>query len=555
MKKKMLFYLIGIIVISTSILSCVDEKDFDFSRMSSTTINPSINVNKLVSEEIKLSDFFDIDSIKDLLLTVQTDDGGEYLEFIYSFDTSISQEIPTINFNPINITLPPLNLEGTSYVGDVYFPDLNQEMFYEEVNYQDLEHEQTIDSIYIKSGILQININSNIDYPSYMIVHCDEIRRRDNNASFKDTVFFNLKRKSSGINSIDLANYKIKLSNNKINFKYRFYFSANGTLHDYNVGLNIDFNNIQFDAIFGKMGKFDVDFSEEIDIDFFKKSSISRFFEGDKFSLEKLFIDFKTETNNGIPSNINIKKLGVYDKNNVFHDAIVNSEDRIIPISFASTLNSIETSTKRVQFNVNLLNTQPQKFVFDASLVLNPNNVNCFVVNNPYVKVQADLHIPFKGKLNNLDYDVEFYNDLYEGKNTEDNYADYIKDATIYLDITNYFPISIGAELYGVDTNGNEIGKIININNGANNVVINGANVDNHGNVISPTSKKTTISATSTNISILKRSKKLRLKLKLNTSTASDGSKPFIRFKKENKIIISAGINLNTNITINPFNK
>lgn len=154
-----------------------------------------------------------------------------------------------------------------------------------------------------------------------------------------------------------------------------------------------------------------------------------------------------------------------------------------------------------------------------------------------------------------MDYDVEFYNDLYEGKNTEDNYADYIKDATIYLDMTNYFPVSIGAELYGIDTNGNEIGKILNFNNGTDDVIINGANVDNHGNIISPSIKKTTISANSTNVSVLKKSKKIKLKLKLNTSSTTDGTKPYIRFKKESKIIINAGIDLKTNISINPFNK
>lgn len=556
MKKNIFYHLIGIILFSIVFSSCVDEKDFDFDRMTPITINPSVQLNKLVSEEISLNDFFNIDSIEGVVLTVQSDQGGEYLEFTYSFDTSIIQNIPTINVNPTNISLPPLNLEGTSYTGDFYFPDLNQSMFNSEVDFPELEHEQKLDSIYLKGGELQINVNSNIDYTTYMIISCDEIRRKDNNSSFNDTIYLSQsKRKNTGTNTTDLSDYKIIVNNNKINFKYRLHIAANGALHNYNVGLNIAINNIQFDAAFGKMGKFDVDFSDNIDIDFFKESSISRFFEGEKFSLEKLFIDFKTETNNGIPSVININQFGVYDKDDVFHDAIINPADKVIPVNPALSLNTTETSSKTVQFNVNLLNLAPQKLSFDASLTLNPNNVNCFVVNDPYVKVQADIHIPFKGKLNDLDYDVEFYNDLYEGKNTEDNYADYIKDATIYLDMTNYFPISIGAELYGVDTSGNEIGKILNINNGTNDVIINGANVDINGNVTSPSMKKTTISANSTNIAILKKSKKIILKLKLNTSATNDGTKPYIRFKKDSKIIINAGVNLKTNISINPFNK
>lgn len=197
MKKNIFYHLIGIILFSIVFSSCVDEKDFDFDRMTPITINPSVQLNKLVSEEISLNDFFNIDSIEGVVLTVQTDPGGEYLEFTYSFDTSVIPSIPIINVNPTNIALPPLNLEGASYTGDFYFPDLSQSMFTAEVDFPELEHGQTIDSIYLKGGELQISVNSNIDYSSYMIITCDEIRRKDNNASFNDTIYIylNLKEK------------------------------------------------------------------------------------------------------------------------------------------------------------------------------------------------------------------------------------------------------------------------------------------------------------------------------------------------------------------------
>ena len=110
--------------------------------MAQTTINPNIHINKLVSEEISLNDFFNLDSIDGVVLTIQNDQGGEYLEFTYSFDTSVVPSIPIINVNPTNITLPALNLEGTSYTGDLYFPTLNQSMFNTEVDFPDLEHGQ-----------------------------------------------------------------------------------------------------------------------------------------------------------------------------------------------------------------------------------------------------------------------------------------------------------------------------------------------------------------------------------------------------------------------------
>jgi hypothetical protein len=554
MKKNIIFYLLGLALIGVSFLSCVDERDFDFERMTPIPINSNIHVNKLISAEVKLSDFFNIDSLEGLDLNLMHDAGGDYLEFSFSFDTILKPEVPNIEINPKNLALPTLNLGGTSYVGNIYYPELSQNMASTSVDFPELENQQRVDSLSFIEGSMNISVNSNINYPAYMIIKSNSIKNKSNNSTYIDTIDLSpSKRKGIGQNTINLSNYKMVVNQNKLLFEYRLCIMANGALLDYNVSLNFSFNNLKYDVIYGVMGSAPSDFSNTIDIPFFKSSDISQIFEGGHFSLEKLFVNFITETNNGIPATINLTKLGVYDKEDNFHNIVTDESQRLLTVIPASNPNSIGTNTKNVNFDVNLLNLPPQKISHGGTLTLNPNKVNCFLVNEPYINVKAELHIPFKGKLNDLDYETSFYNDLYGENQDAETYANYISSATIYLDLTNYFPISIGAELYGIDTNGNEIGKILNINNGDDNILINGANVDNNGNILTPVSKKTTIHANRTNVDILKRSKKLKIKLKLNSSSVNN-VKPFIRFQKEFKIVVNAGVDLNISTTINPFN-
>lgn len=73
-KFKSMKKLIAVFVMLSGIFlfsSCVDEEDFDFDRLSQTTLNPSFGL-KLFETEVRLSDFLDFDTLVD---------GVEGLEF------------------------------------------------------------------------------------------------------------------------------------------------------------------------------------------------------------------------------------------------------------------------------------------------------------------------------------------------------------------------------------------------------------------------------------------------------------------------------------------
>ncbi len=540
--------------LSISLSSCFDEKDFAFDRLAETTINPNIHLNNLLSTEITMSDFFNLDTIADTisgLELISTSDGnGSYLDFVYSFDTIFKPEVPEIsNVQGTSFALPGISLGDVSgnFQGDYYYPDISENMAVESVNFPTIPNGQVIDSVHIEQGTINITVNSNIDYNSYIDLRCNELRDRVTNQPYTNRIQIHAKKSGKNIitSNVDLSQYTIVINpDSKINFEYRLFIAINGTVQPtYNVGLDIQFSTLKYENIYGLLGNYNLDFSTIENVEVFKDSTFTNIFKGGNFSIENLFLDMTTETNSGIPANINLTKIGGYNDNNIYLDLIQNPLERIIPIAPAPNPNTNGISTHRINLNTNIISLPPIKFEYTGNIQLNPDNVRGFEPFDPWIKIKAELHIPFKAQLNDLYYDI--YIDSFDLGSS----SDYINSASLVLDLTNYFPFDISAELYGLDAQGNEVGQIIDVNNGQDDIIVKGANIDNYGNIISPSQKNSTITIDATNFDILKNAAKIKLKLKLNTSS-NNNVKPFVRFKKDSKISVSLGVDIKGQITL-----
>lgn len=556
MKRKKVYYLLCLLIISISFSSCFDEKDFAFDRLAETTINPNIHLNNLLSTEVNMTDFFDLDSIADsisgLELVTVNDPNGDYLDFVFSIDTLFKPDVPELGkINGINIDLPPISLGNIngSFYGEFNYPDVSEPMEVVSVEIPPLDNNQTIDSIRFKKGNFVISLSSDLNHNGFITLKCNGLKNKLTHE------IFNQRLRLSNANQIgkrvfnynvDLTQYNVEVDeNSKLNFEYRMFVEVNGTIKpSYDVNVNIEFTKLEVDYVYGKLGNFSSIFNGTQDINVFSDSTFSKIFKDGHFLLESMYLDFYAETNTGIPAVLDLSTIKAYGSNNNYIDLITNPSERIVTINPASAPYGIGTSNQRINLNTEVINLPPSKIEYNGNLVLNPNHISGFEPIDPWIKIKSKLHIPIKAKMNDLVYDVDVDKlDIGEA-------SDYVNSASLILNLTNYFPFSIGAELYCLDQNGNETGQVLNVESeNSDNIIVTGANVDANGNIISPSSKTTSITINSDNFNLLKNASKMKLKLKLNTSS-SGTNKPFIRLTKNAKVNISLGIDVKGKITL-----
>lgn len=556
MKRKSIYYLLCLMILNISLSSCFDEKDFAFDRLAETTINPNVHLNNLLSTEVTMSDFFSMDSIADTIsgleLVTVNDPNGNYLDFVFSIDTIFKPDVPELDpINGINFDLPPISLGDIngSFYGEFNYPDISEPMEVVSTEIPPLDDSQTIDSIRFKKGSLVIALSSDLNHSGFITLKCNGLKNKVTHE------IFNQKLRLSNANqvgnkvfnyNVDLTQYNVEVdANSKLNFEYRMFVEVNGTVKpNYDINVNIEFSKLEVDYIYGKLGNFSSQFSDFTNIDVFSDSTFSKIFQGGHFLLEDMYLDFYAETNSGIPSTLSLSTIRAYDENNNHIDLITNPAERTININPASEPYGIGTSSQRINLNTGVINLPPSRIEYLGDLVLNPNHITGFEPIDPWIKIKSKLHIPVKAQMNDLIYDVDV------DKIDLGDATDYINSASLKLNLTNYFPFSIEAELYCLDQSGNETGQVLNVESeNSENIIVSGANVDANGNIISPSSKTTSISITSENFNLLKNASKMKLKLKLNTSS-SGTNKPFIKLNNDSKVTISLGIDIKGQITL-----
>lgn len=163
--------------------SCVDEEDFDFDRLSQTTVNPALGV-RLFDTEVKLSDFLNFDSlladVEGMELISRNDGNGEYLEFVYTrsdtFDVNdfvgiidgmsdVSIELPAISIPDVSdLVSSGVDLSDVS----VAYPALGVEMEDISVEIPEIEEGVSIDSLLLSSGGIGIQSSTVLPFDVYI---------------------------------------------------------------------------------------------------------------------------------------------------------------------------------------------------------------------------------------------------------------------------------------------------------------------------------------------------------------------------------------------------
>lgn len=547
--KKNILYFVFAVIISFSLTSCFDERDFEFDRIATTQINPTLGVGHVATIDLSLMDVINFETLADTSgfgFDTINDGFGSYMVFSMQADTTFAPEIPEIGSIPgmttdIELDLPEFS--GT-IVGDLYFPSLDESMDSISVDLPSLEDGQTIERIKLKKGSVYIGVATDLNHEAYIELYSPNLKSISKNTEYRQSIKISNANQTTAMIStseINLSDYEILNNlNDKICFYYRVYIKVNGSINrTYNTNLDIEFAKLEFDYIYGKVGNFQETFSDSQELDLFSDSTFSKIFKDGAFEFDDdVYLDLTTITNIGIPATIKLNQVKAYNSLGSIVDLINPKTISIIP---AVNPNSFSTTTERLKINANAISTAPNRIDYDAEIKLNPDNITGFVTSDASFRVKTKLTFPFKIKLNNLDYDVEMEElDLEE-------ISKYVNNAKLFLDIKNGFPFDLKAQILTFDENGNLQDSVFQTP-----IFIQGAPVDSYGAILDYASIqyiKTEVLITSEKFEVLRNAKSSKIRLVLNTSKDQNGNKPFIRLSNNAKLNMKLGVEAEANLS------
>lgn len=565
--KKLLHFLFLIIFIA-SLTSCVDEQDFDFDSLSQTTINPTINA-PLINLEVSLSDFLDLNQLSDTangFEIMQINEGGEsFLQITYSIKdtTQVNEytkqldEIETIQINIAELSIPDLEDYGFAFNEiesvDFLFPDANTESEDISVEINHFNNEARIDSIHIISGNILIQPQETLPLNSYIELTSSSIKNPLTGELLSQRI--QISNTSNILNQyFDLSNYTIYLKDsiidqvNKkfVDLRYRLVFdlASNDSFQsgDYNINLNLAFETIFLDAVFGDLGECEFHLTDTIPLDFFQDSILNSIAGNNNIDLEKVYLNLCSSTNIGIDLNAFAKFKTITKEGDVYN--LIN-EENTLHINRAEQLGLVgHTNDIVLESDANAIEILPKELSYDIKFNFqeNSNNNNSYPnfisPDDAFVTLDAKAILPLKAKLKDLHYEKEF--DAF--KFIEE--MNYLKSTTLQFYIESSLPAELSANLYLIDSNNVLIDTLL-----TSPLVISSPIVDSQGHILSPTSENIEVTLDDSKYNSLKKAKKIKLSATLNTSKDNQNQQRYVRFSNDAKIKIKASVSATGNIT------
>ena len=208
--------------------SCVDEEDFDFDRLSQTTLNPSFGL-KLFETEISLGSFLNFDTliagVENLELVTRNDEYGEYLEFMYSIRDTFDVEdfvgiidsvqdaeitLPEIHIPDISGLIPP---GSTNPDQNLAIPALDLPMEDVSIEVPEFEGEVSLDSIRLLSGGIGVSSNTLLPFDVFIDLSSSSLRNNATGELYSQRLQLTSSNGVLPAQNIDLSGYSSFLKN------------------------------------------------------------------------------------------------------------------------------------------------------------------------------------------------------------------------------------------------------------------------------------------------------------------------------------------------------
>ncbi len=564
------FYLFPAILASVFLFqSCVNEEDFDFNRIAQTTINPTIGA-PLLDTEIKMTDFFDFDSLiaqnEGLELATRLgEDGGSYLELSFFMEDTFNVEgyVQQIEqAQNVEVAFPTIEVPNISELVDMgvdisgltlSIPDFaGGELADVSIQMEQLDDGVSLDSLILRSGGVSVLSNTDLLFDVDLVLSSSSIRNNETGEFYRDTIPIASPNGELNVPFIDLSNSTILLKDSVgvsesqfLDLRYGIIIHCGSNESsvggNHNLDLVFSLSSFSIEIAYGRVGKCVVPIRDSIDLDILQDAELNRYVSEGGVDFERLSFEVTAKTPIGVGCVIQPK---VYSE----------TQDGVITQFFAQT-DSVRLQRALLPGEIGvsdaiLLETDaaaieiiPRKIVYNLdahfsdyySEVSYPSFVQ---PHNAYLYLSTRTTMPVTAKLTDLHYekDVEFMDFLQD--------IDYLNSAKLKLVVENELPAETEFDFVMLDSTGAVIDVLFDKP-----ISMQGAPVDANGNVLAPLAQTIEVSMTADKYKLLQKASKIKMSVKLNTSSASSGERPYVRFKKEAAIRIKASVKAETNIT------
>ncbi len=503
---------VSIILLLILVQSCVKDGDFDFKKMAQNQLSPTIAA-PFVNSKLSLKDI-----IKDTsgIIHVNFD---QSLKLVYSTNNLYSimakdlfvipdQSIKTDTSN-FNFVAPPL---GDSTFYSIITPYSLQ--------MPDTSQKQRIDIVYLKSALLKLLIETNVNHSGRIELTIPNIRNNQG-----DTFKIQIPNHYSPIITpipytipvnFDLSGYTIYLNNspghtNEITFYYKHWIYGDNNFNgiNYYTHLNDSITNIQYGKLFGYIGQYDFNLKDTTFFDIFTNNTLL-----DNLQINNINVGVKYTNSYGLPVLVKVDKFQVNSGTNT-----VNVHDFPIPnpfsldypkVSLHQVGQTITGSIPAVQSTdlASAINIAPKYIVYNVSGKSNPTGSTSeenFILDTSKFTVAVNLELPLEGTVGG--FVVQDTIDFSLDKISQ------IDEVTFKILTTNDFPLSADMQVYFANQICIPIDSMITTP--GQQIVVSGIVDPTTRKVISPSTKMTEVYIDNTRVQKLKYAKKLIIRAKL----------------------------------------
>lgn len=550
MKTKLMLRIIIAILMTGGLIglnSCMDD-GWDFSKISDEILLTPGIAAPIAYGELSLKDIlieFDsagyIQEYEDSLMYIS------YAQDMFSYPSYDIMSIPDQDFLEffIEAEVAIFPFWNDLPLGDTVSFDKNQDGSFEFPNGEKL------DSIYVKSGDLQINVSSSFLHSGIINIGSDSLLH-------DGEPFHDILKISSADGSFDtsytvnLENYKIYLDNSDpvksylpLTFELSLINSGSPINLSESCNISLSFINFEFSSAYGFFGNYDLMVEDgEIVLELFDISEI----EG-QISFFNPQLVLNVNNSYGLPVQIDLSDFSTYSvANNVTTPLVfdgVNPFDILAP-GIDSVGTSVPTRIEINNTNCNIaeaLETFPNRFNYSVSAITNPlgpEDTDNFITDSSSLDVGIEVALPLHFKANGYALEDTILFDFEE--QFGDN-VDLIETFILDMDVKNGLPMEVNMQLFFKDENYNMLDSMF-----VDDKFLLPPTINAQNQITEPSENTKSIELDSAKLEKIKTTKYMFIRATISTAGAQDGDyvKFYSYYNIYFKLKLDAALNVNS---------